>query len=200
MPPQGELHELAGWLVTPETWQGWVAALPKAVDAWLADVPLDPGMPLDALRRALDVPDRELLKPLIAEAGLAVRDGRVVSPGRDVSVGGSAAAVEAVRQRLAQAPFAAPEQHDLDELGLSRRELAAAERAGRLLRISDDIVLLPSAPELAIAALRELPQPFTTSQARQALGTTRRVAVPLLEYLDTHGHTERLDQLTRRVR
>jgi len=47
--------------------------------------------------------------------------------------------------------------------------------------------------------LRALPQPFTTSQARQALGTTRRVAIPLLEFLDAHGLTDRIDQLTRRV-
>jgi selenocysteine-specific elongation factor len=35
-----------------------------------------------------------------------------------------------------------------------------------------------------------LPQPFTTSAARQALGTTRRVVIPLLEYLDERGSTE----------
>jgi selenocysteine-specific elongation factor len=60
-------------------------------------------------------------------------------------------------------------------------------------------VLLPSAPDDAVRMLRALPQPFTTSQARQALGTTRRVAIPLLEFLDAHGLTDRIDQLTRRV-
>jgi selenocysteine-specific elongation factor len=50
-----------------------------------------------------------------------------------------------------------------------------------------------------VQTLRPLAQPFTTSQARQALGTTRRVAIPLLEYLDAHGFTERVDQLTRRL-
>jgi selenocysteine-specific elongation factor len=37
-----------------------------------------------------------------------------------------------------------------------------------------------------------LPQPFTASQARQAWQTTRRVAIPLLEYLDRAGVTRRL--------
>jgi selenocysteine-specific elongation factor len=36
-----------------------------------------------------------------------------------------------------------------------------------------------------------LPQPFTASQAREALGTTRKVVVPLLEYLAAHGRTRR---------
>ncbi|WP_216592346.1 SelB domain-containing protein, partial [Verrucosispora sioxanthis] len=35
-------------------------------------------------------------------------------------------------------------------------------------------------------------QPFTLSAARQALDTTRRVAVPLLELLDRRGLTRRL--------
>jgi selenocysteine-specific elongation factor len=41
--------------------------------------------------------------------------------------------------------------------------------------------------------LARLPQPFTTSEARRALTTTRRVAIPLLEHLDGLGWTRRLD-------
>ena len=44
-----------------------------------------------------------------------------------------------------------------------------------------------------------LPQPFTTSDARQALGTTRRVVIPLLEHLDARGWTRRLDAGHREV-
>jgi selenocysteine-specific elongation factor len=193
----GDARNVAGWLVAADTWQGWRAALPAAVDESHAKSPLDTGVPLEALRRRVGVPDRALLKPLIAEAGLCIHDGRVMRPGQDASLGPG---VEVLRSRLERAPFTAPERYELDELGLGRRELAAAERAGHLLRISDDVVLLPSAPEAAVRLLHDLAQPFTTSQARQALGTTRRVAVPLLEYLDAHGLTERVDQLTRRVR
>jgi selenocysteine-specific elongation factor len=61
-------------------------------------------------------------------------------------------------------------------------------------------VLLPGADEAAYAVLSALPQPFTTSQARQALGTSRRVALPLLAHLDRTGRTVRLADDTRRVR
>jgi selenocysteine-specific elongation factor len=47
--------------------------------------------------------------------------------------------------------------------------------------------------------LTGLPQPFTLSAARQALATTRRVAVPLLEHLDGRGWTRRVDTATREV-
>ncbi|MCW2594973.1 MAG: selenocysteine-specific translation elongation factor, partial [Jatrophihabitans sp.] len=102
--------------------------------------------------------------------------------------------------RLAEEPFRAPERAELAELGLGHRELAAAQRASRVLRINDDVVLLPSAPASAAEILRSLTQPFTISQARQALDTSRRVAVPLLEHLDRLGLTERVDEQRRRLR
>ncbi|MCW2679247.1 MAG: translation elongation factor, partial [Frankiales bacterium] len=55
-------------------------------------------------------------------------------------------------------------------------------------------------PARAMRVLAALPQPFTLSAARQALGTTRRVAVPLLEHLDGRGWTRRLDGNLREVR
>ena len=73
------------------------------------------------------------------------------------------------------------------------------KRQGRLIRIADGVVLLPSAPAQAMRVLAALGQPFTASQARQALGTTRRVAIPLLEHLDSRGWTRRLDGNLREV-
>jgi selenocysteine-specific elongation factor len=77
--------------------------------------------------------------------------------------------------------------------------LAAAERAGRLLRLTESLVLLPSAPALAMRELASLAQPFTATQAKQVLHTTRRVAIPLLEYLDARGWTRRIDTVHREV-
>jgi len=111
-----------------------------------------------------------------------------------------ARAVQAVLNDLAGAPFAAPDGERLRELGLDARALAAAARAGLLLRIADLTVLAPGADKEAARVLAELPQPFTTSQARQALGTSRRVAIPLLEYLDRARVTERLPGDLRRLR
>jgi selenocysteine-specific elongation factor len=122
---------------------------------------------------------------------LVLRDGRVVAADGVGLPAEVRAGVEAVRADLAGTPFLAPEAHRLAELGLGRRELAAAVRAGALLRVADGIYLLPGADAAAAAVLAGLPQPFTVSEARRALGTTRRVAVPLLELLDVRGHTRR---------
>ena len=48
--------------------------------------------------------------------------------------------------------------------------------------------------------LAALEQPFTTSQARTALGTSRRVVLPLLAHLDRTGRTLRLPDDRRRLR
>ena len=111
-----------------------------------------------------------------------------------------AAGVQAVLADLAGAPFMAPEAGRLRELGLDGRAIGAAARAGLLLRVTEQIVLAPGAVAEAARALAGLPQPFTAAQARQALGTTRRVAIPLLEYLDRAGITQRLPDDRRRLR
>ena len=58
----------------------------------------------------------------------------------------------------------------------------------------------PAATTPPRARLAALPQPFTLSEARQALDTSRRVALPLLAHLDRTGRTVRLPDDTRRVR
>jgi selenocysteine-specific elongation factor len=194
------VREVGDWLVTEAQWDAWRAGVAPAVDAWAARSPLDPGMPLPALRRALGLPDAVLVGPLVAAAGFRVEDGRARSAAQQASLGAAEAGIAEIERRLGMDPFAAPESNDLAGLRIGRRELAAAEKAGRLLRIDPEIVLLPSAPEIARQRLGALPSPFTTSQARQALATTRRVAIPLLEYLDAHGITERVTPSSRRLR
>ena len=105
-----------------------------------------------------------------------------------------------LRADLAAAPFASPDAERLRKLGLDARSLAAAVRAGELMRISEQVVLAPGADQAAAALLAGLPQPFTAAQAREALGTTRRTAIPLLEYLDQAGVTERQPDDRRIVR
>ena len=109
-------------------------------------------------------------------------------------------AVQSVLGELATDPFAAPDTERLRQLGLDARALAAAARTGLLLRVADLVVLAPGADEEAARVLAGLDQPFTTSQARQALHTSRRVAIPLLEYLDRARVTERLPGDLRRIR
>jgi selenocysteine-specific elongation factor len=191
------------WLADPGHWDALRDRLAQAVTSHAEQHPLAPGLPLEAARAALGVADRRIVLAL-ARAALKVQDGFIAPPGPDTGRGGPAlpervlAAVRELRRDLAAQPFLAPDAGRLRDLGLDPRAIAAAERAGLLLRISDQIVLAPGADAEAARILAGLPEPFTAAQARQALGTTRRVALPLLQYLDRSGVTERLADDRRR--
>lgn len=187
------------WLVDERLLAALRAKLPRFVAAWRRQHPLEPGPPVDVVRRALRLPERSLVQALLAPP-LTIRAGRVVHAGNDAALPAPVVrAVEQVRIELSASPFDAPGRERLAALGLGPRELAAAERAGALVRIADSVVLLPDSIHEAATALRDLPQPFTVSEARQALGTTRRVAVPLLELLDRRAVTRRLPDDRRHV-
>ena len=188
-----------GWLVSDEVAGLVRARMHDLVKRHDEDHPLDPGIPVPALARALGLPSPDVVTRLV-ESPLRISGGRVTSlapqvglpPALEQSIAGLA-------RDLAEAPFAAPTADRLADLGLDRASVAAAAKAGRLLDLGAGIVLLPGADRLAAAWLAELPQPFTTSEARQRLGTTRRVVLPLLAHLDRAGITQRHDDDRRSV-
>ncbi|MER6817094.1 SelB C-terminal domain-containing protein [Spirillospora sp. NPDC000708] len=196
VPPPSE--PVAGdWLADPGHWDDLRRRLRDAVEEHARTHPTDPGLPAEAARRALGLPDRALVEALAT--GLHRRDGRLYGTATAPELPPHVRrAVDAVRRDLAGAPFNAPDAGRLAELGLTPKLIAAAAAAGALLRVADGIVLLPGADAEAAALLAKLDPPFTLSEARRALGTTRRVAVPLLEHLDEQGYTVRVDDLRRR--
>ena len=191
------LVEFRSWWVNAQAIARWTAQLRTLFDTHLTDHHLSDGLPLATALSALALPDDSLVSVAVAGARLK-RDGAIIrdphAAPRDL--GPAEKSVAIVEAQLAKEPFVAPDASTLDELGLGPSELAAAERAGRLLRVGP-IVLLPSAPQQAAEILSQQPGEFTLSQARQALGTTRRVAVPLLEYMDAHGLTRRTSDNSR---
>ncbi|MBO3152616.1 selenocysteine-specific translation elongation factor, partial [Dermatophilus congolensis] len=140
------------------------------------------------------LPTPHLIPHLITNTDtLELTNGYLHIPGRGPNLGPAEPGLTHIEQHLAAHPFAAPERDELTASHLGPKQIAAAVRLGRLIDLGDNIVLTPRAPALAMRELATLPQPFTTSQARQKLGTTRRVIIPLLEELDRRGWTRRID-------
>jgi len=226
------------WLADPAYWNRLRQLLAAAVAAHGVRDPLAPGLPVDAARAELGLPDRGLVEALAAwrpsgsadgpvhmsggylRAVSGSRDGeepggagRARGPGQPVAASGGAApvshpglparvadAVQAVLAGLTDAPFSAPDAERLRDLGLDARAAAAAERAGLLRRLPGNVVLAPDAPGQAARILAGLPQPFTAAEAKRALQTSRRVVIPLLEWLDREGITRRLADDRRTMR
>ncbi|KUH84589.1 selenocysteine-specific translation elongation factor [Mycobacterium sp. IS-1556] len=184
------------WVVDDGWWAQRRQQMMTAVARWAAEHDVAAGMPLETLRQQAGLPAAELLPALLAGTELQAVDGVVRQPGAGLPARVDKA-VRTVEEWLAAEPFRAPEAAELADLELGPRELAAAIRAKRLTKIADGVVLGPDVFDRAAAVLNALPQPFTVADAKRAMNTTRRVAVPLLERLDALEVTRRNEDGTR---
>jgi selenocysteine-specific elongation factor len=190
------VRAVAGLLVTENAWERWANGLQQVVASAAAADPLAGGVPAAAAAEQLGIADVRLIEPLATAAGLRMNGGRVTEAAAATLPPAAQAAYDRIAKRLQDSPFDAPEAADLAAAGMTVQILAAAVRQGLLLRLtgpSGPVVLLPDAVDEALRRLAQLPAPFTVSDARGALGTTRRVAVPLLEHLDATRRTRRVD-------
>jgi selenocysteine-specific elongation factor len=191
--------EADGWVMAVDTVAAEHRRLLDVVISHLDSRPLEPGPTVTEAGRLLDLPPA-VVRDLLVQPPLEAVDGRVIVAGRERLPAPVRRAVGAVLAELADRPFQAPGAARLEELGLTAAALAAAHRAGALLRVADRVVLPVGADLQAVAILAGLPQPFTVSQASRALASSRRVVVPLLQWLDRAGHTRRLPDDRRQVR
>ncbi|ORA68850.1 selenocysteine-specific translation elongation factor [Mycolicibacterium elephantis] len=178
------------WVVDEQWWAQRRGEASAAVERWSREHDIAAGMPLETLRQALELPAAGLVAEVLDGTGLVVADGLVRRPDAELPPRVDEA-VRTLEKWLAAEPFRAPEADQLSELELGPRELAAAVRAKRLIRVAEGVVLGADAFERAAEVLATLAQPFTVAEAKRALNTTRRVAVPLLEQLDARGVTRR---------
>ncbi|WP_420820272.1 SelB C-terminal domain-containing protein [Rubneribacter badeniensis] len=73
------------------------------------------------------------------------------------------------------------------------RALGALERQGRVVRVSADLCFDAAALGALEAAARErlAAGPATAAELKEAMGTSRKYAIPLLEHFDGKGLTRR---------
>lgn len=89
-------------------------------------------------------------------------------------------------------PFAPPPVDDVaHEVGLNHRDVAALASSGLIVKVGDltfsrDAV---DAAKAALVTLAKTTPTFTASDARQVWDTSRKFAIPLLEYFDRTGVT-----------
>ena len=172
-----------------DTAAGRVATAVQLVEAFHAEHPLRPGMPTSSLASQLSV-DRRQLTALVEESGSALVDDGATIRAEAFEPKLSDADEEGwtqARTALA-ATLAVPRA---SQLGLSDEVLHAVVRRGELVQIEGDLVYLPEQIDQVDRYLAGVGEPFTVSEFREALGLSRRQAVPLLEWLDRNGRTVR---------
>jgi selenocysteine-specific elongation factor len=153
-------------------------------------------MPHDELRRVLGI-EAALLGDLI---GRWQRDGAVVREGGVVRLPSHGAAVLSPDERwvadraLNDLRAGGGTPPELRQVGVSVELGKALERLGELVFTSRDIAYPADVwrdIERRVVDLIARGGPATVAQVRDAVGTTRKYAVPLLERLDATGVTRR---------
>ncbi len=102
---------------------------------------------------------------------------------------------EKIRAALAAKPFDPPDRGTLSEDRRAKEALRFLIEQGDMVELNSEIVLLRDAAEQmrsTVVGLISDHGPATASQLRQAIGTSRRVIIPFLEYLDRIGVTQRI--------
>ena len=90
-------------------------------------------------------------------------------------------------QALAAKGFDPPSRKDLTPDAVSQRALRFLIETGEVVEVNAELVMAAKGVEQASQRVQQFIRehgPATVSDLRQALGSRRRVVVPLLEYLD----------------
>lgn len=164
------------------------------VRAYQASHSLDPGLPLTTLRTALRLDHRfvdELVdeldrRKLVAADGAVVRTPdfkpMILAPERDQ-----------ILQELKDAGASPPTVASLSQ-AYGADMVRALVRSGDLVQVSPEFVYPAGWVEQVKESLKaRIAQtgPFTVAEFRDLVGTTRKFAVPFLEFLDRSGFTTR---------
>ena len=129
----------------------------------------------------------------LAASGAIIRDGALVRlPTHRASTTGreDADRLVAAVERAEPTP---PTVRELVAAGFGPELIKAVCGDGRLVRITQDIVISPGLLARAEELIRAKAAPpgLTVSSFREALGTSRKYALPILEYFDSRGITRR---------
>ena len=192
------------WLLRDGLLESVGTALTAHVDAFHQAHPLEEGEPLASARRVLAAALRPFTGPPEARLVEAVLD-RLAADGRLERTSTSVAnpshrpadrESDPIIQRLVEAigsePAQPPTVKELVSQGIGRDAIDAAARAGLVVRVAPDLVFIPALIERAQAVVDEAGSAgITVSAFREALETSRKYALPILEWFDQRGLTRR---------
>jgi selenocysteine-specific elongation factor len=194
---------VGGWFVRAEVVDAITGAVSDRLGWHHRERPLEPGAPLTDVREAIaDVvrqrriaPDPALVDALLRDLGdhaivldggfarLASHEAAKASTGPDVE-----RLLDAIGGDRSTSP---PSVDELVVRGIPRAVIEAAARSGAVVQVAPELVFTPEAVARAREVAASAAGGITVSAFREALGTSRKFALPLLAYFDRTGVTRR---------
>ncbi len=197
---EGKLVLAGEWLMESDWWIKLRRSAADAIDAKHRTDPNHAGLALGELRAAagMNLPDPALFETLVADlcradfeqAGVLIRRRKhqpTLPPHLE-------AAAARLRAALAAKPLEPPSRKELAPDSATQQALRFLLQTGEAVELGAEVVLLAEFYRRVTEQIRKLIAQngaATVSEIRQAIGSSRRVVVPLLEKLDRDGITRR---------
>jgi len=208
-PSAVEGAEPAGpWWVARGVYEQVAGVLERDLAAFHARNPMKEGIDLPDVRaiviRALwaagapgDASLADALLTALSEFGRIAREGSTARlASHTATMAGREEEAGRLVRAVAEAEPTPPTVVELTAAGFTLEVIDAATRAGMLVRVSRDLVMTPGLVSRAEAVVRGSGgDGITVSAFREAIGTSRKYALPLLEHLDQRKVTVRRGDL-----
>ena len=198
------------YFITPGALEALLVSIERELLAFHDANPTATGIATSALRdvvdRRIDARVFDAVLALASQRGLAAVDSGLVRHPK-AAVSALAAAADAETAVLALLESQGIQPASAAELALAvgvepavvRKALAKLAGDGRVVRANSELhfsaAAMVLARERAAAALAGHPAGATAAELRDALGVSRKHAIPLLEYFDAQGFTKRAGDL-----
>jgi len=181
----------------------------ETVGKYHREHPLEPGMPKEVLRRRLRMDNRMFMSFLSRVRDVELSDDAVRLKGFRVALSGADEKVkDKIVALLDDGGFRPPLKEDMAaELSRNPKEigdiLKILVQEGRVTRINDSVYLVKERADELLSKVREFFQrkeEMAVSEFRDLLGTSRKYALPFLEYLDSNRVTIRVGEVRKLVK
>ncbi len=190
-----------GMLIHRRGFGRFVQAVREELERFYRQYPLRSGPAKEEVRRKLGLGGREftaLLAAAEAAGELAVVRERVALPQREVRLNsGQARIADGLMAAITEAGFTPPTVAELKERFKARdteEVIVYLVEQGKAVRVGDDMIIAAGTLEEAARLTREHLRSagkITVSEFRTLLNTTRKYALPLLEWMDEQKITRR---------
>ena len=183
--------------IAASSWSALKTKIAHELSTYHRAHPLRPGMPREELKSRLNL-DTKLFNLVIERAtndGVATGSANLRTP--DFAIvfkPDQQRAIDGLLGKFKAAPWATPSLKEA-EAAIGTEVLSAVVELGQLIKLSDDVLLLPETYRAALDRIRTHcieHQTITVAQVRDFFATSRKYALALMEYLDAQGITRRV--------
>ena len=195
----GEIMLAGGIISSASYWHTLINSAATSIDRAHEENPERRGVDLSEFRTDLEIESDKLFSAVILELtrnGFVRFENQIARVSHQPSLPLELLSVaENIRAALSAKRFDPPDRKGLSQDRNLQQALRFLIDKGEIVEITREIVVLREAAEQMQKTITEFlseHRSATASQLRQKIGTTRRVIIPFLEYLDRTGVTRRI--------